>query len=55
VAIEAVGHQVATLGHAAEAALGGTVFYRGVPDDDCYPISMRDAAKQPDAEIGCDA
>jgi len=40
--IEAVGHQVATLGHAVEAAaFGGTVFYFGVPDDDSYPISMR--------------
>ena len=42
IVIEAVGHQVATLGHAVEAAaLGGTVFYFGVPDDDSYPISMR--------------
>ncbi|SEH85535.1 Threonine dehydrogenase [Mycolicibacterium rutilum] len=42
VVIEAVGHQVATLGHAVEAAApGGTVFYFGVPDDDSYPISMR--------------
>jgi L-iditol 2-dehydrogenase len=42
VVIEAVGHQVATLGHAVEAAaFGGTVFYFGVPDDDWYPISMR--------------
>ena len=42
VVIEAVGHQVATLSHAVEAAaVGGTVFYFGVPDDDCYPISMR--------------
>ena len=42
VVIEAVGHQVATLSHAVEAcAPGGTVFYFGVPDDDCYPISMR--------------
>jgi threonine dehydrogenase-like Zn-dependent dehydrogenase len=42
VVIEAVGHQVATLGHAIEAAAaGGTVFYFGVPDDDWYPISMR--------------
>jgi threonine dehydrogenase-like Zn-dependent dehydrogenase len=42
VVIEAVGHQVATLGHAVEAAAaGGTVFYFGVPDDDWYPISMR--------------
>jgi L-iditol 2-dehydrogenase len=42
VVIEAVGHQVATLGHAVEAAaFGGTVFYFGVPDDDSYPISIR--------------
>ena len=42
VVIEVVGHQVATLGHAVEAAaFGGTVFYFGVPDDDSYPISMR--------------
>ncbi|WP_237573518.1 zinc-binding dehydrogenase [Mycolicibacterium lacusdiani] len=42
VVVEAVGHQVATLGHAIEAAaFGGTVFYFGVPDDDSYPISMR--------------
>jgi len=42
IVIEAVGHQVATLGHAVEAAAsGGTVFYFGVPDDDWYPISMR--------------
>lgn len=42
VVIEAVGHQVATLGHAIEAAaFGGTVFYFGVTDDDTYPISMR--------------
>lgn len=42
VVIETVGHQVATLNHAVTAAaFGGTVFYFGVPDDDCYPISMR--------------
>jgi L-iditol 2-dehydrogenase len=42
VVIEAVGHQVATLGHAIEAtAPGGTVFYFGVADDDAYPVSMR--------------
>lgn len=42
VVIEAVGHQVATLGHAIEAAApGGTVYYFGVPDDDSYPISIR--------------
>jgi L-iditol 2-dehydrogenase len=42
IVIEAVGHQVATLGHAIEAAApGGTVFYLGVTDDGAYPISMR--------------
>ncbi|MBV9513768.1 MAG: zinc-binding dehydrogenase [Mycobacteriaceae bacterium] len=42
IVIEAVGHQIATLGHAiAAAAFGGTVFYFGVTDDDSYPISMR--------------
>lgn len=42
VVIEAVGHQVATLGHAIEAtAPGGIVFYFGVADDDAYPINMR--------------
>jgi L-iditol 2-dehydrogenase len=42
VVIEAVGHQVATLNHAIQAAApGGTVLYFGVADDDSYPISMR--------------
>ncbi|QLL07829.1 zinc-binding dehydrogenase [Mycobacterium vicinigordonae] len=42
IVIEAVGHQVATLGHAVEAANpGGTVFYFGVADDESYPINMR--------------
>jgi L-iditol 2-dehydrogenase len=42
VVVEAVGHQVATLGHAIEAAaFGGTIFYFGVTDDDTYPISIR--------------
>lgn len=42
VVIEAVGHQVATLAHAIDAAApGGTVFYFGVADDDAYPIDMR--------------
>lgn len=42
VVIEAVGHQVATLNHAIEAAAPqGTVFYFGVADDDAYPLSMR--------------
>lgn len=42
IVIEAVGHQVATLGHAINAAaFGGTVFYFGVADDDIYPISIR--------------
>ncbi|WP_205875883.1 zinc-binding dehydrogenase [Mycobacterium camsae] len=42
VVVEAVGHQVATLSHAIDAAApGGTVFYFGVADDDAYPIDMR--------------
>lgn len=42
VVVETVGHQVATLNHALDAAaFGATVFYFGVPDDDSYPISMR--------------
>lgn len=42
IVIEAVGHQIATLSHAIEAAaFGGTVFYFGVADDDSYPVSMR--------------
>lgn len=42
IVIEAVGHQVATLGHAVQAAApGGTVFYFGVADDEAYPINMR--------------
>jgi threonine dehydrogenase-like Zn-dependent dehydrogenase len=42
VVVETVGHQVATLGHAVEAAApGGTIFYFGVADDDAYPINMR--------------
>lgn len=42
IVIEAVGHQVATLNHAIEAAAPlGSVFYFGVADDDAYPINMR--------------
>jgi L-iditol 2-dehydrogenase len=42
IVIEAVGHQVATLGHAIEAAaFGGTVLYFGVADDDSYPLNLR--------------
>lgn len=42
VVIEAVGHQVATLAHAVDAAAPcGTIFYFGVADDESYPISMR--------------
>jgi L-iditol 2-dehydrogenase len=42
IVIEAVGHQVATLGHAIDAAaFGGTVFYFGVADDDSYPLNLR--------------
>lgn len=39
--IEAVGHQVGTLGAAIEAAApGGTVLYFGIPDDPVYPLPM---------------
>lgn len=42
IVIEAVGHQVATLSHAIDAAApGGTICYFGVADDESYPISMR--------------
>jgi len=47
VVIEAVGHQVATLGHAIEAtAPGGTIFYFGIADDDTYPINMRSVLRK---------
>jgi threonine dehydrogenase-like Zn-dependent dehydrogenase len=40
--VEAIGHQVSTLGLALEAAaFGGQVFYFGVPDDHVYPMEMR--------------
>ena len=57
IVIEAVGHQVATLGHAIEAAAtGGTVFYFGVPDDDSYPISIRTMLRNNlTLEVGRDA
>ncbi len=56
IVIEAVGHQVATLGHAIEAAaFGGTVFYFGVARRRQLPDQhAHDAAQQPDAEIRCD-
>lgn len=39
--VEAIGHQVASLRVALEAAaFGGSVFYFGVPDDETYPVSM---------------
>ncbi len=42
IVIEAVGHQVATLNHAVQAAaVGATILYFGVPDDESYPINMR--------------
>jgi threonine dehydrogenase-like Zn-dependent dehydrogenase len=40
--VEAIGHQVSTLGFALDAtAFGGQVFYFGVPDDHVYPMEMR--------------
>jgi threonine dehydrogenase-like Zn-dependent dehydrogenase len=41
VVVEAVGHQVSTLGHAIDAVRPqGRVLYFGIPDDDVYPIDM---------------
>jgi L-iditol 2-dehydrogenase len=41
VVVEAIGHQVSTLGHAlAAVADSGRVFYFGVNDDDVYPLDM---------------
>jgi threonine dehydrogenase-like Zn-dependent dehydrogenase len=41
VVVEAVGHQVSTLGHAVDAVRPqGRVRYFGIPDDDVYPIDM---------------
>jgi threonine dehydrogenase-like Zn-dependent dehydrogenase len=41
VAIEAVGHQTATLNHLVKAvAFGGTIYYFGIPDEPSYPFDM---------------
>ena len=41
VIVEAIGHQVATLGHAIDAAAeGGLIYYFGVPDDPVYPVNL---------------
>ncbi|WP_433062385.1 zinc-binding dehydrogenase [Dactylosporangium sp. CS-033363] len=41
VVVESIGHQVGTLACAIEAAaLGGLVYYFGVPDDLVYPVPM---------------
>lgn len=41
VIVEAIGHQVATLGHAIDAvAEGGLIYYFGVPDDPVYPVNL---------------
>ena len=47
IVIEAVGHQVGTLGDAIDAAgFGGTVFYFGIPDDFVYPISIHNLLRK---------
>jgi threonine dehydrogenase-like Zn-dependent dehydrogenase len=47
IVVEAVGHQVGTLGHATAAvASGGTVLYFGVNDDEIYPLNMRDMLRK---------
>ena len=41
IVVEAVGHQVGTLSDAlAGVAVGGQVFYFGIPDDPVYPLGM---------------
>ncbi|MGO4382664.1 zinc-binding dehydrogenase [Specibacter sp. RAF43] len=41
IVVEAVGHQVGTLSDAlAGVAVGGRVFYFGIPDDPVYPLGM---------------
>ncbi|MBW0102408.1 zinc-binding dehydrogenase [Pseudonocardia sp. KRD-291] len=43
VVVEAIGHNVATLGHAIGAARpGGRIHYFGVPDDPVYPFALRE-------------
>jgi threonine dehydrogenase-like Zn-dependent dehydrogenase len=47
IVVEAVGHQVGTLGHATTAvAANGTVLYFGVNDDEIYPLNMRDMLRK---------
>jgi len=42
IVVEAIGHQVGTLGDSLTAvAYGGQIFYFGVPDDPIYPISLQ--------------
>lgn len=42
VVVEAIGHNVSTLDHAIEAAaIGGRIFYFGIPDDVYYPVNMQ--------------
>lgn len=41
IVVEAVGHQVTTMGSCLEAAaFGGEIFYFGIPDDLVYPFDM---------------
>jgi threonine dehydrogenase-like Zn-dependent dehydrogenase len=41
IAIEAIGHQTATLNHLVSAmAFGGTIYYFGIPDEPSYPFDM---------------
>jgi threonine dehydrogenase-like Zn-dependent dehydrogenase len=51
--IEAVGHQVSTLEHAVSGvALGGTILYFGIPDDDIYPLNMESLMRKNLALVG---
>lgn len=47
IVVEAVGHQVRTLGDAVSAARpGGQIFYFGIPDDPVYPFPMSDFVRK---------
>lgn len=53
VVIEAVGHQTGTLDHALSGvAVGGTVLYFGIPDEDVYPLNMESLMRKNIALIG---
>jgi threonine dehydrogenase-like Zn-dependent dehydrogenase len=53
IVIETVGHQVSTLEHAVSGvAIGGTILYFGIPDDDIYPLNMESLMRKNLALVG---